>query len=229
MSKTDALLLQYLEGVSWRILEAYPEAVRELIRRRAGVYALYRGRKLYYVGLASNLMGRINNHLRDRHHGSWDKFSVYLTQHHEHMKELEALLLRIVRPAGNTQSGRFAGSQSLLSSLNHRMTEIDADRRARLLGGNVAKRRARSKARAGGPRSLRGIFERRKQLRGRRSGRQFRASLLQNGTIRYRNRVFRSPSAAARAAVKGPVNGWSFWLYQDDESGTWVPLKSLGR
>lgn len=61
MAKNNALLLEYLEGVSWRILEEYleeyPDAVRELIRRRAGVYALYRGRKLYYVGLAKNLMG----------------------------------------------------------------------------------------------------------------------------------------------------------------------------
>lgn len=104
MPKNHALLLQYLEGVSWRILEEYPDAVRELIRRRAGVYALYRGRKLYYVGLASNLMGRIKNHLKDRHHGSWDKFSVYLTQHHEHMKELESLLLRIVKPSAHNRS-----------------------------------------------------------------------------------------------------------------------------
>ncbi len=211
------------------MLEEYPEAVRELIRRRAGVYALYRGRKLYYVGLASNLMGRIKNHLRDRHHGSWDRFSVYLTQHHEHMKELESLLLRIVKPAGNSQSGRFARSQSLLSSLNRRMTEIDADRRARLLGGNVARRRARARAsRARGPQALAGISDRRIPLRGTRGGKRFRASLLRNGTIRYRSRVFRSPSAAARAAVRGPVNGWSFWLYQDDR-GAWVPLKSLRR
>jgi type I restriction-modification system DNA methylase subunit len=35
--------------------------------RRHGVYALYRGNRLYYVGLASNLRSRLNTHLRDRH------------------------------------------------------------------------------------------------------------------------------------------------------------------
>ena len=42
-----------------------------MIKRRAGVYALYRKQeKLYYVGLASNLMGRSKAHLRDRHTGA---------------------------------------------------------------------------------------------------------------------------------------------------------------
>lgn len=105
MARRRKLLSEHLEDISWRLLDAYAELVRGLIRRRAGVYALYRGRRLYYVGLASNLMGRLKGHLRDRHRGLWDRFSVYLTTDHEHMKELESLILRIVRPAGNKVSG----------------------------------------------------------------------------------------------------------------------------
>ena len=73
------LVVQHLEKVSGRILEEYPDVIREFIRRKGGVYALYRKDQLYYVGLPSNLMARLKTHLRDRHRGAWDRFSVYLT------------------------------------------------------------------------------------------------------------------------------------------------------
>jgi hypothetical protein len=60
-------------------LDEYRDIVRTMIRGKSGVYALYKQDKLYYVGLASNLMTRVNGHLKDRHHGAWDRFSVYLT------------------------------------------------------------------------------------------------------------------------------------------------------
>ncbi len=37
-----------------------------MIRRRAGIYVLYRRDKLYYVGLAGNLMGRLKGYLQAR-------------------------------------------------------------------------------------------------------------------------------------------------------------------
>src|SRR5678815_1561376 len=114
----NALLLGYLEKISWRVLDQYPQLVKEMIRHKSGVYALYRQDKLYYVGLAKNLMGRLRGYLKDRHRGSWDRFSVYLTVNDAHMKQLESLLLRIARPSGNRVSGGFGGSASLYRTLN---------------------------------------------------------------------------------------------------------------
>ena len=147
MPKRSPLVLHYLEGVSWRVLEEYPQFIRQMIRRRAGIYALYRRDKLYYIGLAQNLMGRLKTHLRDRHRGSWDRFSVYLTIHDEHMRELEALLLRIVAPSGNRTRGRFAEASSLLPMLDYFMQESDADRRAQIIGGPAVRRRRRQRIR----------------------------------------------------------------------------------
>jgi hypothetical protein len=65
------------------------------VRRRQGVYALYRRKKTYYVGLASNLRSRLVHHLKDRHGDSWDRFSGYFTIGDTHLKELESLNLRI--------------------------------------------------------------------------------------------------------------------------------------
>ena len=96
MSKRSPLVSQHLENISREALEKYQSIIRRHVRRRQGVYALYRRGKLYYVGLASNLRSRLAHHLRDRHQSSWDRFSVYLTIGDSHLKELESLVLRVV-------------------------------------------------------------------------------------------------------------------------------------
>ena len=69
MARQKRLVIQHLEDISWQVLEAYPQIVKEMIHGKSGVYALYRRGKLYYVGLATNLMARLKIHLRDRHQG----------------------------------------------------------------------------------------------------------------------------------------------------------------
>ena len=118
--RREALVTQHLENVSREVLERYQQLAQDFIRGRHGVYALYRRGKLYYVGLATNLRGRLKSHLRDRHGESWDRFSVYLTIGDQHMRELEALMLRISKPKGNKVKGRFARSASTSVSQNQR-------------------------------------------------------------------------------------------------------------
>ena len=73
------LVCQHLEDISRDALEKHQKIIKQYVRRRNGVYALYRKGKLYYVGLAKNLRSRLTHHLRDRHSNAWDRFSVYLT------------------------------------------------------------------------------------------------------------------------------------------------------
>lgn len=226
MAKSKSLVLQHLEDTSWRVLEEYPHLVRDLIRGRAGVYALYRRDKLYYVGLANNLMGRLTTHLRDRHHGAWDRFAVYLTANADHIRELECLTLRIIQPAGNVQSGKFARSENLHSILYNQVKEADADRRAMILGGSAEVRRRRSKARRSkGSTALSGHSDRSTPLRATHGTKVYRAVLRPDGRIRFSGRIYDSPSAASRAAIRRSSNGWSFWQYRS--KGKWVPLGNL--
>jgi hypothetical protein len=227
--KKSGLLLQHLENVSWKVLEDYRNVVRDMIRGRTGVYALYYRKKLYYVGLASNMMGRLKTHLKDRHNGEWDRFSVYLTADSKHIKELESLLLRISKPEGNRQTGNFAGAKNLLRDLDQRIRNVEADHRAILLGGHVAKRRLRSRVRHGHTSvGLIGISERRIPLRATCKGKPYRATLRKDGTIGYKGEIYTSPSAAARKVVGRAVNGLWFWNYRDD-SGTWVKLRTINK
>jgi hypothetical protein len=111
-SKTG-LVIEHLEGISRSAMNRYPDIITEFARGRSGVYALYKGKDLYYVGLAKNLRSRLHGHIRDRHAEAWDHFNIYLTQGDEHLKELESLVLRIASPKGNRISGKFLGSSDL--------------------------------------------------------------------------------------------------------------------
>ena len=119
MAKRVPLVCQHLENISRDALERHQDIIRNYVRGRQGVYALYRGDRLYYVGLAKNLRMRLATHMRNRHGQSWDRFSVYLTIGDRTLRELEALLLRIVKPKGNNQKGKFAKSEDLKRRLGH--------------------------------------------------------------------------------------------------------------
>jgi hypothetical protein len=62
MTSRSHLVAEHLENVSGKVFDAYPEIIREMIKGKSGVYALYRRGSLYCVGLASNLSGRLKNH-----------------------------------------------------------------------------------------------------------------------------------------------------------------------
>ena len=78
--KRQPLVCQFLEHASSQVLETHGSHLRDLVGRSHGVYSLYKRDRLYYVGLASNLRGRLDQHLRDRAfaggaRGSWNAIS----------------------------------------------------------------------------------------------------------------------------------------------------------
>ncbi len=233
MRKTPQLVSQFLETISGKILENYQAIIRRYGHRRQGVYALYRGDRLYYVGLASNLNARIKQHLRDRHKGKWDKFSVYLTIGDRHLKELESLVLRIAQPKGNKVAGKFAKAENLRRKLKRDIRASQQVELNVLVGRRVRKRvikrvLRKSKRKPGPTRKspvLADYFSQRVKLRAQWKGKTFRATVRKDGSIRFQGNVFRSPSNAARAAIGYAVNGWRFWTYEQ-APGDWVFLNT---
>ena len=57
--RREALVHQHLENISRELLEQHPDVVQDFIGRNTGIYALYRRDRLYYVGLATALRGRL--------------------------------------------------------------------------------------------------------------------------------------------------------------------------
>ena len=65
VKKTKPIVIGHLEKVSSGIFDKYQKQITDMIKGRHGVYALYKGSNLYYIGLASNLKSRSYNSLPD--------------------------------------------------------------------------------------------------------------------------------------------------------------------
>jgi hypothetical protein len=227
--RRSSLVCQHLENISREVLEKYQATVRDYVRMRHGVYALYRRGKLYYVGLAGNLRSRLKTHLKDRHGESWDRFSVYLTIGDSHMKELESLILRMVKPTGNRTAGKFTRSEDLRKALARDIRKRLRTEVSELFGRRkIVEKMPKTTPRRQKGRSpvLAHYVQDRLKLRARHHGRRVIARVRRDGSIRYAGKLFTSPSLAAVAVCRRPMNGWHFWTYER-APGDWVSLNEL--
>ena len=230
MAKRAQLVSQHLENISHEALSKYQDVIRSYVRGRQGIYALYRKNELYYVGLAGNLRSRLKSHLRDRHKKLWDRFSVYLTIGDSHLKELESLILRTVKPSGNHQSGKFIKSENLRGRLSRELRARQRQEINWVIGRStspVPKRRSQKVVTKGSP-VLAAYFNESTKLRATYRNQLVRARVRINGLIRYKTKDYNSPSLAASAVVKRSCNGWTFWKYERGP-GDWVFLNELRR
>jgi hypothetical protein len=223
------LVCQQLERISSRVLEEHQDIIKGYIRGRNGVYALYKGNKLYYVGLATNLRGRLKQHLKDRHRGLWDRFSVYLTIGDHHIKEMESLLLRITRPKGNKQNGKFVKCDNLIRRFKRDFKAKQRDELDGLLG--LERKSAEGQGGTGSRPVLARYVQQfnRRRLRCRYKGKTYRARVRGDGSITVRGvrgKKFNSPSMAAIEILKRPSNGWYWWEYERAPND-WVRLENL--
>jgi hypothetical protein len=230
MARQTQLVSQHLENISHEALSKYQDVIRSYVRGRQGIYALYRKNELYYVGLAKNLRSRLRHHLRDRHRKLWDRFSFYLTIGDSHLKELESLILRTIKPPGNHQSGKFIKSENLRGRLSRELRARQRQEINWVIGRStspVPKRRSQKVVEKGGP-VLAVYFNESTKLRATYRNQLVRARVRRNGLIRYKTKDYNSPSLAASAVVKRPCTGWTFWKYERGP-GDWVFLNELRR
>jgi hypothetical protein len=224
MPKRSQLVCQMLENIDRKALEDFQHLIRQYIKGRNGVYALYRGERLYYVGLAKNLRSRLKQHLKDRHRESWDRFSVYLTIGTSFIKEMESLLLRILKPQGNKQIGKFHKCQNMQRIFAR---DIRTEHREELDEIFGRTRQTAEPKDDGHRRPVLALYtDRTLKLRARHRGKTVRATVRKDGIIRVGKRTFNSPSLAAVAVVKHAMNGWYFWHYER-APGDWVRLREL--
>ncbi|MCY3728234.1 MAG: hypothetical protein OXF97_04440 [Nitrospira sp.] len=231
MPKQTPLVSQYLEKISRSVLENYQAIIREYVAKRHGVYALYRGDRLYYVGLASNLRSRLRDHLRNRHGQSWDHFSVYLTIGDSHIKELESLVVRIANPRGNKQEGKFTKAENLKNRLSRAIRQQQRNELEELMGSQ--KRKTPVKPTSTAPKSHKGrlpvlskYISTPLKLKAKFKNKTVTAKVARNGTIRFAGKTYFSPSLAGKAACNRSCNGWTFWNYER-APGDWVRLNEL--
>jgi len=119
-TKTEkgALVKGFLEKKDRKGFELLLPKYKEVIGDSSGIYALYKGKKLVYVGIAQNLLWRVDGHRRDRLKHRWDKVSFFVIDKHRYSKDIETVILRIADPKGNETRGKFEGHYKLQDKLN---------------------------------------------------------------------------------------------------------------
>jgi hypothetical protein len=226
------LVSGYVERISSAVFDLYHDEITRLVGKQHGVYALFKKNRLYYVGLARDLRGRVKLHLKDKHAKKWDSFSLYLVRNVEYLKELEALVLHIAEPQGNVQRGKFAGSENLLKRLKGMMEERDRTQRDKILSGSRRKKYRKFKVKkpsSSKPRSpaLAGLLSAASELRATYKKQQYVAALDDHGRILLDGKMFNSPSAAGSYIRSGKaIDGWVFWKYRNAQ-GEWVKIDEL--
>ncbi|TAN43338.1 MAG: DUF4357 domain-containing protein [Nitrospirae bacterium] len=227
-SPKGQLVCQHLENISRDALEKHQTTITSHVKGKHGIYALFRRGRLNYVGLASDLRNRLKTHLRDRHASTWDRFSIYLTVNNDHLRDLEALVLKIATPEGNRKPGTFARSENIMSAFKQDIENKHQQEMDHLLGRKntapvLPKQIVGKITRAP---SLAAYVKRPVKLRMTYKGTLYKAIVRQDGTILYKGQLYNSPSHAAHAIIKRSVNGWVTWKYQQTP-GEWVLLDKL--
>ena len=110
--------------------QVFKKKLVELMRGYAGIYALYKGEKLYYVGLTGNLHGRIKWHLKDRHSGKWDHFKIFRIQKVRYLKDIETLIHHIAETRGNRSKGQVPRDADLTRVLYEVLREYEKKARS---------------------------------------------------------------------------------------------------
>jgi hypothetical protein len=104
----------------------FKDGLGKIMKGYSGIYALYRRNRLYYIGLTTNLLGRMNWHLKDRHAGKWDHFVIFRIKRIDYLKDIETLITRVVDTPGNRQKGkvpRDADMNRVLSAILRQHTQ----------------------------------------------------------------------------------------------------------
>jgi hypothetical protein len=163
--------------------------------------------------------------VKNRHGKSWDRFSIYLTIRDQHLREIEALLLRIANPPGIKQRGRLAQSSDMRRRIEKAIHERQYSEVSSLFGRRTTPVEEPEQVSLGDERLIR-LLSQGGRIRGTLKNRTFRARIRRNGQVVFKGKRYNSLSFAAFAALRRPTNGWWFWQVERGP-GDWVRLEKI--
>jgi len=105
--KRGSLIHFDLDGIKRESLEVIKTELASLLKKRAGVYALYQNDKLVRVGLGTNIYWRLKGHSKSRKL-VWNTASLFIigAENLKYLRDLETAIVRIAKPKYNNQQGR---------------------------------------------------------------------------------------------------------------------------
>lgn len=222
LSKSKGFVVERLENISKSLFKKYFDLITELIGTSPGIYALYDGGELYYVGKSTNLKKRVRSHLRDRHLANWTHFSLFLIKKEEYINEIESLLVRIANPKGNRVKPKGKAGTSMLKKLKIMVKEKQGEEFDKMFGDSTRKKLNTHISNK--KQDLKTLIGRKATLFKTYKGREYKAVLYKNGAIKFNGIMYKTPTAAAKAVTRRKaISGWDFW-YIRNKNGDWIRL-----
>ncbi len=109
-SKKGSLVVGFIPPITRKFLgvEFLKKEIKNMLAGNAGLYVLYKGDELYYVGITGrDLFWRLYHHTRDKHKNKWGRFSVFIISRGKYLKDVETMAQYISNPPANVWKGRF--------------------------------------------------------------------------------------------------------------------------
>jgi hypothetical protein len=105
--KRGSLIHYALDGIKRESFEVIKTELANLLKQRAGVYALYQNDKLVRVGLGTNIYWRLKGHAKSKKL-VWNTASLFIIgeKNLKYLRDLETAIVRIAKPKYNDQKGR---------------------------------------------------------------------------------------------------------------------------
>lgn len=106
--KRGSLIHFALDGIKRESFEVIKTELASLLKKRAGVYALYQNDKLVRVGLGTNIYWRLKGHSKSKKL-RWNSASLFIIgeKNLKYLRDLETAIVRIAKPKYNDQQGRI--------------------------------------------------------------------------------------------------------------------------
>jgi hypothetical protein len=146
-----------------------------------------------------------------------------------HLKELESLVLRIIKPKGNKLKGKFLRAENLRRRFADEIQQTQKSELISMMGKIISTKEIIPRKIAGKKAALARYISGPMKLRANYKGSVITAQVRRDGTIRFDGKKYFSPSVAgARACERRSCNGWTFWKYER-APGDWVLLDNLRR
>ena len=184
---------------------------------------------MYYVGRASDLVKRIKDHLNDQHANLWTHFSAYFVKKASFASDIESIMITIAQPKGNKQSSNLKNVVNLSDRLKQKLEKMKKHLSHRESTKNNSKTPRNNKSKLTVPKdtTIKAEYQKRgypKEI--------YEATLLTSGKVKYENKIYNSPTDAAKAiTLYKSQNGLRFWSIK--YKGKWVKLneykKSINR
>lgn len=118
-------MIQYsLDNIKRTSFDVIKRELKDTLKGKIGVYALYKRDKLVRVGLATNMFGRLKGHSENLKL-NWDNASLFVIgeKNLKYLRDLETAIVRIAKPKYNSQQGRVMDDRYLARFLRRRVKE----------------------------------------------------------------------------------------------------------